>query len=82
MSRVHARIMLDGWDVVVVDAGSTNGTFLCDPGDSSWHRIPAGSGVQLLPGAVVAFGQRQLRYHSHRAQSVDFASLEPLRTRE
>jgi hypothetical protein len=82
VSRVHARIVLDGWDVLVVDAGSTNGSFLCGPTDSSWRRIPTGMGVPLLPGTVIAFGQRQLRYHSHRAQSVDFSSLTPLRNWE
>jgi hypothetical protein len=27
---------------------------------------------------VLAFGDRQVRYHSYRAQSVDFSALEPL----
>ncbi|HEX5405934.1 MAG TPA: MFS transporter [Pseudonocardiaceae bacterium] len=82
VSRVHARIMLDGWNVHVIDAGSTNGSFLCGPGESSWRRIPSGDGVLLVPGAAVAFGQRQLRYHSHRAQSVDFSGLSPLHTQD
>lgn len=78
VSRVHARIVLDGWDVSVLDAGSTNGTFLCVPGQSSWTRIPPGGRAALQPGSAAAFGRRQLRYHSHRAQSVDFSSLEPV----
>jgi DHA2 family multidrug resistance protein-like MFS transporter len=82
VSRVHARIMLDGWNVRVIDAGSTNGSFLCAPGESSWRRIPSGDGVLLQPGAAIAFGQRQLRYHSHRAQSVDFSGLTPLHTQD
>ncbi|HEX4700497.1 MAG TPA: FHA domain-containing protein, partial [Pseudonocardiaceae bacterium] len=81
VSRVHARIVLNGWDVHVVDTGSTNGTFVSMPGASSWTPIPHGSGAALRPGMVVAFGSRQLRYYSHRAQSVDFASLEPLQAR-
>ena len=28
ISRVHARIRLDGWNVTVADAGSANGTFV------------------------------------------------------
>lgn len=82
VSRVHARIVLDGWDVRVVDTGSTNGTFLCAPGETSWTRLPRGAGATLQPGTVAAFGRRQLRYHSYRAQSVDFSELELLRIRE
>ncbi len=77
VSRVHARIVLDGWDVYVIDEGSRNGTFLCLPGES-WTRSPAGARAALLPGTVVAFGRRQLRYHSYRAQAIDFSSLEPV----
>ena len=38
ISRVHARIRLDGWNVTVADAGSANGTFVAQPGDQSWTR--------------------------------------------
>jgi hypothetical protein len=82
ISRVHARVTLDGWDVSVMDVGSTNGTFLCPAGETTWTRLPRGASVALRPGTVTALGRRQLRYHSYRAQSVDFAHLEPLRTRE
>lgn len=82
VSRVHARVTLDGWDVSLIDADSTNGTFLCDQEETTWTRLPRGARVALRPGTVAAFGRRQLRYHSHRAQSVDFSSLESLRTRE
>lgn len=77
VSRVHARIVLDGWDVCLIDEGSRNGSFLCLPGES-WTRSPAGARAALLPGTVVAFGRRQLRYHSYRAQAIDFSSLEPV----
>ncbi|HEY3750259.1 MAG TPA: FHA domain-containing protein [Pseudonocardiaceae bacterium] len=74
VSRVHARIVLEGWDVRVVDAGSTNGTFVCSPGEPEWTRIPQGTSAPLRPGMMLAFGRRQLRYYSHRAQSVDFTN--------
>ncbi len=66
VSRVHARVVLDGWQVSVVDAGSTNGTFLRAPGQASWSRVPRGAGVPLRPGTVVVLGGRQFRYHSYR----------------
>jgi hypothetical protein len=74
VSKVHARIVLEGWDVQVVDEGSTNGTFVCMPGAPEWSRIPQGIGTPLRPGMMLAFGRRQLRYYSHRAQSVDFTN--------
>jgi hypothetical protein len=78
VSKVHARIVFDGWEVSVVDAGSTNGTFVHAQGANSWVRLEPGTGVPLRPGMAVAFGDRQVRYHSYRAQSVDFSALERL----
>lgn len=80
VSRIHARIVLEGWAVRLVDSGSTNGTFLWAPGASSWTRVPRGAGTVLRTGVMVAIGQRLLRYHSHRAQSEDFSNLESIWT--
>ncbi|HET8643619.1 MAG TPA: MFS transporter [Pseudonocardiaceae bacterium] len=66
VSRVHARVVLSGWEVRVVDAGSTNGTYVCPPGEQEWTRVPTGLGMTLRPGSMAALGRRQLRYHSHR----------------
>jgi hypothetical protein len=66
VSRVHARVVLQGWEVRLVDAGSTNGTYVCRPGTSSWWRLPPGGSLALRPGMAVAIGSRQLRYHSYR----------------
>lgn len=66
VSRVHARVVLDGWTVTVVDAGSRNGTFVWAPGQASWTRVRPGEAAELRPGTVVAFGRHQLSYHSYR----------------
>ncbi|PZS16104.1 MAG: hypothetical protein DLM57_11455 [Pseudonocardiales bacterium] len=66
LSRVHARIRLEGWQVQVVDLGSANGTGLWGPGETGWHRIPPQTPVAIAPGTQVGFGRRQLRYESHR----------------
>jgi hypothetical protein len=66
VSAVHARFQLDGWDVRLVDAGSTNGTFVWAPDASSWQRVPAGAGVVLRPGTAVAVGRQQICYLSYR----------------
>jgi FHA domain len=66
VSRVHARVRLDGWQVTVTDLGSANGTKV---------RFPNGAGEQVLTpdmpqaltsGSVVDLGGREFRYESHR----------------
>jgi DHA2 family multidrug resistance protein-like MFS transporter len=66
MSRVHARVVLDGWEVWLIDTDSTNGTFVCPPGQLAWTRLSRGASMALQPGAMAAFGRRRLRYHSYR----------------
>ena len=41
LSRVHALIRLDGWDVHLIDEGSTNGTFVWDEPNHRWLRLAA-----------------------------------------
>jgi FHA domain len=66
VSRVHAKVTLDGWAVRVVDLGSANGTHLRRDGDA-WQRIPPHMPVSIRPGTHVAFGRRGFRYESHRS---------------
>jgi FHA domain len=66
VSKVHARVVLDGWKVTVVDAGSTNGTFVWTDDEQGWRRLRDGEAAELRPGTTVAFGHRQLSYHSYR----------------
>ena len=58
VSRIHARVVLDGWDVTVVDAGSANGTYVRAPTDTSWTRLQAEVPFALVPGSQIAFGKR------------------------
>jgi hypothetical protein len=62
VSRVHARVDLDGWDVRVIDLGSANGTHVCPPGGDAWTRIPPNTPVPITPGTRVLFGRRGFRY--------------------
>lgn len=66
ISRLHARFVLRDWQVMVVDAGSTNGTYVLSSTQSVWTRVKPGEETALAPGSVVAFGGRQVRYYSHR----------------
>lgn len=66
LSRVHARIHLEGWEVAVIDLGSANGTGIWGPYDTVWQRAPAQAPVVVRPGTQVGVGRRQMRYESHR----------------
>jgi hypothetical protein len=57
LSRLHAEVQLVGWDVHLVDRGSTNGTFVYDEGRRSWHRLPPNRAHVLTPGTSLAFGR-------------------------
>lgn len=65
VSRVHALVTLEGWEVRIADRGSTNGTFLGSDDPDRWEPVPLGSAVTLRPGARVRLGQRTLVFDSH-----------------
>lgn len=58
MSRVHAEVRAAGWDVTVLDRGSTNGTFIWDEAARAWQRLVPGEEELVGPGTVLAFGER------------------------
>ena len=59
LSRVHAHVILDGWEVRVADARSGNGTFVAAPG-SDWLRLDPERPVTITPGTRIAVGPRLL----------------------
>jgi hypothetical protein len=65
VSRVHARLELRGWDVVLVDNNSTNGTFLHVPKTPDWQRLPAGAEHVLVQGSRIRIGHRTLAFNTH-----------------
>jgi hypothetical protein len=52
LSRSHARVVLDGWQMMLEDLGSTNGTEITLPGQSR-RRLRVNEPVMLEIGAVV-----------------------------
>ena len=52
ISRRHLEVILDGWDVLVVDLNSSNGSAITMPGGVP-EVIPGGARRQLLPGTIV-----------------------------
>ncbi|MUN37652.1 FHA domain-containing protein [Actinomadura sp. NEAU-AAG5] len=67
VSRRHALVRLDEWQVSVVDLGSANGTAVRDPGTEEFRRLPPETAVELRPGATVRIGlSRTFRFESNR----------------
>ena len=64
VSRVHAEVRVDGWDVVLVDSGSRNGTFVAAAGDPAWSPVPPGRSHRLVPGMRVRMGGRTFVFES------------------
>lgn len=68
LSRVHAEIRLEGWDVLLVDRGSANGTFIAAPGQGGWNRLAPQRPVVLTPGTHVRIGRRVFTFESAHAR--------------
>jgi hypothetical protein len=69
VSRVHARVQLDGWRVMVTDLGSANGTRLRLPDQDADQALVPRVPTVLLPGSQVNLGGgRGFHYESHRGR--------------
>jgi hypothetical protein len=67
VSRIHARVELDGWQVFISDLNSANGTQILQPGGSSPETLQPGIRTPLVAGAQIRLGgDYGLRYDSHR----------------
>jgi hypothetical protein len=64
VSRVHAEVRLHGWDVVLVDSGSRNGTYVAPPGAQAWTPVPTRQSRRLVPGTRVRLGIRMFVFES------------------
>jgi hypothetical protein len=64
VSRHHAEVHLEGWDVVLVDTGSANGTLVAAPGAPSWASLVPYQPVRLTAGMAVRMGGRQFAFES------------------
>lgn len=66
LSRVHARVILDGWEVRVEDAGSANGTYVMGPSADAWTRLEPEQPTTIEPGSRLSVGGRTLTFESHQ----------------
>jgi hypothetical protein len=68
VSRVHARIHLDGWQVLLIDLGSVNGTRIRLPGKRSEQALEPNVPVPLQSGTRVLVGTQGFQYEAHRGR--------------
>ncbi|OWY62381.1 hypothetical protein B7486_58750, partial [cyanobacterium TDX16] len=65
LSRVHAKVVLDGWQVMVVDAGSANGTYVAEGDAQQWTPVGAHAPVPIRPGTHLLVGHRTFVFETH-----------------
>jgi hypothetical protein len=65
ISRVHAEVRLNGWDVTVIDRRSQNGTYILPQGAQEWIRLAPDQPTAIGSGTRVLVGRRVLIYDSH-----------------
>lgn len=58
ISRRHAEIRLEDWDVLLVDCGSANGTLVAERDATQWSALLPGQPIRMLPGMQVRIGER------------------------
>jgi hypothetical protein len=66
IGRVHAEVVLHGWDVTVVDRRSQNGTYILPQGAQEWIRLPPDQPTTIGSGTRVLVGRRVLIFDSHQ----------------
>lgn len=66
-SRVHARLTVRGWQVLLSDNASANGTFVSRHGAAGpWLPVPPHAPLALVHGDRVRLGRRQLLFDAWR----------------
>lgn len=64
VSRFHAELELDGWDVVLRDVGSTNGTAIWDQDQLRWNPVVPNRDQVIHTGSRISVGNRTFVYEA------------------
>lgn len=64
VSRVHAAVRLDGWDVILTGR-SRNGTYVRFPGSTEWVRLSNDEQIAVRPGSHVRIGRHEIVFEGH-----------------
>ena len=66
-SRLHAELKREGDQVLLIDAGSSNGTFL------NGQRVTAP--IPLRPGDLIRIGETEIEYSSEEQDTLSLPSI-------
>ncbi|MGH3096586.1 MAG: FHA domain-containing protein [Streptosporangiales bacterium] len=66
VSRSHAMVTLDGWNVQIVDLESANGTHILAPGATGWVLLQPNQPQTIVAGTRIAISRRGFYFESHR----------------
>jgi hypothetical protein len=64
VSRVHAEIRVDGWNVWASDLGSANGTYYLPAGAAKWIRMEPNKPVAITSGTTMSLGGFELIFEA------------------
>ncbi len=64
ISRRHAEIRLDEWDVLLMDCGSANGTLVAERDAAVWSALVPGQPIRMLASMQVRIGDRSFVFES------------------
>lgn len=64
LSRTHAELRIEEWNLQLVDLESTNGTYIWDQTFERWNQLAPGHPVVLNSGDTVALGRRTFVFES------------------
>jgi hypothetical protein len=65
VSRTHAHVALEDWDVHLADLGSANGTFVRLASEDRWFELAGRDRIHITSGTTIRLGDRELVFHSH-----------------
>lgn len=69
ISRAHAAIRLDGWDVTAIDLESSNGTLVRRAGAEAWETVGTDAPTRLNAGDALRIGEREMQLELHHVQT-------------
>jgi hypothetical protein len=65
ISRAHLLVSLDGWEVLIADRGSSNGTAIRTGDAEPWRRLATSERVHIATGTQIKLGERLLVFDQH-----------------
>ena len=62
VSRRHAELKVEGWDLMLHDLGSSNGTYYLVAGATDWVRVQPAQPVRVESGTIITLGGYEILF--------------------